>query len=121
MARIATEARVVSVAKPAAENRSSAEVIEARQQAQQAQAQKAAEQQEVSRQQVDDAVSNLNDFVQNIRRDLSFQVDEEAGEVIVQVTDYQTGEMIRQIPSEEALELAERLSEARSLLFEAKA
>jgi flagellar protein FlaG len=40
---------------------------------------------------------------------------------MVKVTDAESGEVIRQIPSEEALKLAESLAEARSLLFEAKA
>ncbi|MCL6414452.1 flagellar protein FlaG [Aestuariirhabdus sp. Z084] len=79
------------------------------------------EQQQTDRVDVDNAVSDLNDFVQDIRRDLNFKVDDDAGKVVVQVTDRKTGEMIRQIPSEEALALAERLTEARSLLFEAKA
>ena len=39
----------------------------------------------------------------------------------VKVTDSTSGEVIRQIPSEEALRLAERLDEARSLLFKAEA
>ncbi|WP_426417600.1 flagellar protein FlaG [Aestuariirhabdus sp. LZHN29] len=125
--RIATEARSESAAKQASVTEPSVQAAQAAESMQKIQARKTdeaqAEQQaqESSRVQVDEAVSNLNDFVQNIRRDLSFKVDEEAGQVVVQVTDYQTGKMIRQIPSEEALELAERLSEARSLLFEAKA
>jgi flagellar protein FlaG len=40
---------------------------------------------------------------------------------VVKVTDAGSGDVIRQIPSEEALQLAENLSEVRSLLFKAEA
>ena len=54
-------------------------------------------------------------------RDRSFSLDDSTGRVVVKVTDSTSGEVIRQIPSEEALRLAERLDEARSLLFKAEA
>jgi flagellar protein FlaG len=55
------------------------------------------------------AVSQLNDFVQNVQRDLQFEVDNEKGQTIVKVVDQQTKEVIRQIPDEVALRLAENL------------
>ncbi|GIZ12189.1 hypothetical protein NCCP436_16050 [Pseudomonas sp. NCCP-436] len=67
-----------------------------------------------------EAVENIQEFVQSVRRDLNFSLDDSSGKVIVKVTDTHSGDVIRQIPSEEALELAERLSEARSLLFTAQ-
>ncbi|MFC5696473.1 flagellar protein FlaG [Pseudomonas sp. GCM10022186] len=70
---------------------------------------------------VEAALSNIQDFVQHIQRNLSFALDESSGRVVVKVTDAESGELIRQIPSEEVLRLAESLSEARSLLFQAEA
>ncbi|MDH4612122.1 flagellar protein FlaG [Pseudomonas sp. BN102] len=70
---------------------------------------------------VEAALSNIQDFVQHIQRNLSFALDESSGRVVVKVTDAESGELIRQIPSEEVLKLAESLSEARSLLFQAEA
>lgn len=67
------------------------------------------------------AVASVESFTQNIRRDLKFSLDDESGKVVVKVTDSKTGEVIRQMPSEEALRLAQRLEEARSLLFKAEA
>lgn len=67
------------------------------------------------------AVSSIKDFVQTIRRDLNFDLDDSSGQMVVKVTDRTTGDVVRQIPTEEALRLAESLEEARSLLFEAKA
>lgn len=70
---------------------------------------------------VEEAVTSIQNFVQNIRRDLSFSLDDSSGRVVVKVTDSASGEVIRQLPSEEALRLAESLEEARSLLFKAEA
>lgn len=69
---------------------------------------------------IQEAVENIQEFVQTVRRDLNFSLDDSSGQVVVKVTDSHSGDVIRQIPSEEALELAERLSEARSLLFTAQ-
>ncbi|AYC32517.1 flagellar biosynthesis protein FlaG [Pseudomonas cavernae] len=70
---------------------------------------------------VESALSSIQDFVQNIQRNLNFTLDDSTGRVVVKVTDTASGEVIRQIPSEEVLKLAESLSEARSLLFQAQA
>ncbi|WP_372966191.1 flagellar protein FlaG [Marinobacter sp.] len=67
------------------------------------------------------AVTRLNDYVQNIRRDLQFEVDMERGETIVRVVDNETQEVIRQIPDEVALRLAENLQHDEPLtLFDMK-
>lgn len=66
-------------------------------------------------------VDRLREQVQNLQRDLSFSVDDSSGEVVVRVVDGESGRVVRQIPSEELLRLAERLDEMHSLLFEGKA
>jgi flagellar protein FlaG len=76
---------------------------------------------EVSREQIEAAVATIQDFVQNVQRSLNFSLEEGSGRVVVKVTDAGSGDVIRQIPSEEALQLAENLSEVRSLLFKAEA
>jgi len=64
------------------------------------------------------AVSNLNDYVQVIRRELQFRVDEATGRTVVTVLDAETHEVIRQIPREEVLALARHLgSTEKGLLF----
>lgn len=74
-----------------------------------------------AREQIEKAVSTLQEFAQSVKRDLNFSVDDGSGQVVVKVTDSSSGDIIRQIPSEEALQLAENLSEVRSLLFKAEA
>ncbi len=76
---------------------------------------------EATREQLDDAVSQLNDFVQNVQRDLQFEVDNDLGQTIVKVVDQSTKEVIRQIPDELALRLAENLQQDEPLtLFNIK-
>jgi flagellar protein FlaG len=70
---------------------------------------------------VETAVSSIQAFAQSIQRNLNFSLDDSTGRVVVKVTDGVSGEVIRQIPSEEALRLAESLDEVRSLLFKAEA
>ena len=76
---------------------------------------------EAQREQLDDAVSQLNDFVQNVQRDLQFEVDNDLGQTVVKVVDQSTKEVIRQIPNELALRLAENLQQDEPLtLFNIK-
>lgn len=74
-----------------------------------------------ARSQLEGAMSSIQEFVQSVRRNLDFQLDDSSGKVVVKVTDGESGDVIRQIPSEEALKLAESLQEVRSLLFKAEA
>lgn len=52
-----------------------------------------------------EAVSRMSDHVQNIRRGLEFSIDEELDRTVITVYDVESEEIIRQIPSEEFLEL----------------
>ena len=70
---------------------------------------------EDQREQLDSAVTRLNDFVQNVQRDLQFEVDRDAGQTIVKVVDRETDEVIRQIPDEVAMRLAENLQQDEPL------
>ena len=79
------------------------------------------ERNDAQREGLDQAVSQLNDFVQNVQRDLQFEVDNDMGQTIVKVVDQQTQEVIRQIPDEVALRLAEKLQQDEPLtLFNIK-
>jgi flagellar protein FlaG len=60
---------------------------------------------------LEEVVSNINSYVQNINRDLQFSVDETTERVVIKVLDSETEEVIREIPSEEALALAKFLTE----------
>jgi len=66
------------------------------------------------------AVQEIEKFVQSIKRNLEFSIDEHSGKVIVKVIASETGEVVRQIPSAEALKLADSLANASHVLFDAK-
>lgn len=63
---------------------------------------------------IESAVSEISDFLQSTNRQLSFSVDEKSDRQIVKVTDSESGEIIRQIPSEDVLALSERIKELQS-------
>ena len=64
---------------------------------------------------------NLADFARQLNRDLSFSIHEASGRTVVMVLDGETKEVIRQIPSEEALRMSEALAESRGVLLDRKA
>ena len=74
-----------------------------------------------SREDLEKAVGEIRDFVQSSQRQLDFSIDDSTGQVVVKVIATQSGEVIRQLPSETALKLAQSLSEASSLLFDDQA
>ena len=76
-----------------------------------------AERVENSAEDVRQAVDKLNELMQNGKRSLSFQVDNSSDRVIVQVTDSQTQELVRQIPTEEALKLKEYIEGMMGIIF----
>jgi flagellar protein FlaG len=85
------------------------------------QAAQAREAKESQKERLTSAVSQLNDYVQNVQRDLQFEVDNELGQTIVKVVDQKTQQVIRQIPDELALRLAEKLQQDEPLtLFNIK-
>ncbi|MEB0045447.1 MULTISPECIES: flagellar protein FlaG [unclassified Pseudomonas] len=67
------------------------------------------------------AVKEIEKFVQSVKRNLEFSIDETSGQVVVKVIASESGEVVRQIPSAEALKLAESLHNASNVLFDAKA
>ena len=69
---------------------------------------------DVSAKQIETAVSQLSEFVQTNNRQLNFSVDEGSNKQVVKVTDAESGKVIRQIPSEEVLQLSERLQDLQT-------
>lgn len=76
---------------------------------------------EQSRAELESSVSDILSRVQMVQRNLNFSVDDSTGQVVVKVIDGESGKLVRQIPSEELLELAERFDEMRSLMQETRA
>lgn len=74
-----------------------------------------------SKEQLGGAVEDMNKFVQSLGRDIKFSLDDSTDQVVVKVVDKASGDVIRQMPSEEALKLSKNMKEMRSLLFKAEA
>jgi flagellar protein FlaG len=102
-------------AEAAQENSVKPEEVQPVEQAQ-AQAQELRQDQQAERQRLEEMARNLQEFVQSFNKSLSFKVDDASGRDVITVTDKVSGELLRQIPSEEMLKLAVRLSEANGLL-----
>ncbi len=72
---------------------------------------------ELSPSKIEETVASLNAFVQLMDRNVSFEVDETSGRDIISVYEKETKELIRQIPSEETLELLKRMDNMVGVLF----
>lgn len=57
------------------------------------------------------AVVEGNSLLQVVNRNLQFTVDETTKELVVKVVDSESGELVRQIPSEEMLAFLQRMQE----------
>lgn len=62
---------------------------------------------EPPKEEVKKAVKQINDFIQSIQRELHFKVDDSTGRTVIKVIDSSTKEVIRTIPPEQALSLAD--------------
>jgi len=70
---------------------------------------------------VKQAITRLNNFVQSQQRDLRFRVDEATDRLVVTVVNAESGEVIRQIPTEEVMAVARSLEMAQGLLVNERA
>lgn len=76
---------------------------------------------EQDKQELQNLVDELSDMMSVMRKGLAFKIDEDSGTNIVSVLDIDSGDIIRQIPNEEALKLAQKLSEVTGLLMKTEA
>jgi flagellar protein FlaG len=60
---------------------------------------------------IEKALAEVNDFFQNEQRKLQFSVNDITGGVVIEVRDSDTDEVLRQIPPEFVVKLAEHLNE----------
>lgn len=65
---------------------------------------------------LEEAVKDINEYVQHIQRDIQFTMDDYSGRTIIRVIDSQSDTVVRQIPNEVILKLAENLHKYGQLL-----
>ena len=65
---------------------------------------------------INTTVDELNKAMETVGTKLSFSVDKETRQTVIKVMDSRTGEVIRQIPSEEMLRISQRITELLGVL-----
>ena len=73
------------------------------------------------REKLKQAVSMLNQQVQETNRGLGFRMDEVLNSPVVTVTSAQTGEVVRQIPNEVVIRIAHNIEKVKGMLFNGRA
>ncbi|MGL6258083.1 flagellar protein FlaG [Vibrio sp. WXL210] len=71
-------------------------------------------QHKLNEQEREKVVEQLNEFISSMNKSLAFKKDEDSGRDVVSIFDVDTGELIRQIPDEELLEVLRRLRQQSS-------
>jgi flagellar protein FlaG len=69
------------------------------------------------RKNLQEAVTRLNEQMQSKGRDLNFSLDERIDRTIITVKNLQTGEVVRQIPTEEVVRMAHSIEDMKGVLF----
>lgn len=64
------------------------------------------------------AVQQIDSYLKSVGREVEFRVDEDTGRTVVTVRQAATGEVIRQIPNEEVLQLARHLDAGSGALLD---
>lgn len=73
----------------------------------------AKEREKINEEQREKMMEQMKDFVSSINKNLAFRTDKESGRDVVTIYEASTGDVIRQIPEEEMLEVLRRLARDR--------
>jgi flagellar protein FlaG len=78
------------------------------------------EKESMSTPQLEKVAKQLQEFIGKMNRGLEFTVDEDSGRDVIKVIDKNSGDVIKQYPSEEVLSLVAKLSEATGNFVDSK-
>jgi flagellar protein FlaG len=70
---------------------------------------------------IESVTRQIDSFLRSINKSLQFHVDQATGEMIVTIRDDETGEVIRQVPGEDAVRIAQRIEDTLSAMLDEKA
>lgn len=76
--------------------------------------------QDLSPKNIEKIASDVQIQLKRLNTELRFVVDTRSKDVVIKIVDQESGQVIRQIPSEEIISLRERMSELIGVLFKAK-
>ena len=71
--------------------------------------------------QLNQAVKQIQDVIKQTANSLQFSIDEDIGVTVVKVIDTESKKIIRQIPSEEVMDIAKALDKLQGLLVKQQA
>lgn len=71
-----------------------------------------------SPEEVQSMLNDIEDYLGELKVNMNFKVEDKSGELVVQVLNSETGDVIRQIPPDNVLKLRDKLKELRGVLFE---
>lgn len=75
----------------------------------------------ISRESVEAAAQKIQSFISSMKRDLNIYVDNSTGRAVIRVVDPESSQLIRQIPPEESIRLAQTVDFLSSLLVHQRA
>lgn len=67
------------------------------------------------------AVQRISEYVSASRPEINFTIDETTGTQVVRIVDSQSKQVIRQMPSEEAIQIAQALDKLQGLFIKGQA
>jgi flagellar protein FlaG len=67
---------------------------------------------------IESVTRQIDSFLRSINKSLQFRVDQATGEMVVTIRDDETGEVIRQVPGEDALRIAQRIEDTLSAMLD---
>jgi flagellar protein FlaG len=67
---------------------------------------------------IESVTRQIDSFLRSMGRSINFRVDPGSGQMIVSVIDATTGEVIRQVPGEDALRLAQSIEQTLSAMVD---
>lgn len=70
---------------------------------------------------IEKVAQQMESFLKRVSRSLEFHVDDASGRMVCSVRDAQTGDLIRQIPNEEVLRMAELAQDETIVLVNERA
>jgi flagellar protein FlaG len=69
---------------------------------------------------MDKAIEVVNDMLEVVNKSFSYSIHEETKEVMISITDSKTGEVIKEIPSEESLDMIAKMRELAGIVIDEK-
>ena len=77
--------------------------------------------QKITREVVEEATKKIQKFVEPKAAELQFSIDDDSGLSVVKIIDMRTKELIRQIPSQDIIDMSNTLERLQGLLLKNKA